>query len=171
MIDGRNGFVLIIYSNILFFLILKLDLYNVLESEIIYLFVVLLLSFFINVLNKSYLGNSGVIILTIYFSFLLIELFNDSTINIKDIYTVLFLPFLDGLRVTIIRLFQKKNVFLADRNHIHHQIKRWDIGLTAIFFVLIIMNSINLYLNISLLSTVLVSLFIYGFLFYFFKKW
>ena len=170
MVDGKNGFALLIFLNVLLYLIIKIHFSYEIKNELFFVSLALFFSFCVNLMNKSYLGNSGIILLSIYIGFLLIELYNYNYISIKDIYSVLFLPFLDGMRVTFQRILYGKNVFAPDKNHLHHKINRWNFGITLIFFSLLLMNLINIFFNLDLIFIIIISFFLYFSLLIFFNK-
>mgnify|MGYP001240910328 FL=1 len=80
--------------------------------------------------NKIFLGDGGSLLLgtfvSIYIFYLLGENYNIKTsfsIN-KALLSIIIMiyPLIDLLRVFIIRIYNKKSPFIADKNHIHHKI-------------------------------------------------
>mgnify|MGYP000027813480 FL=1 len=76
--------------------------------------------------NKVFLGDGGSLFLGGLISYVLINFLNyNSSIsgNINSIILIMiccFYPLVDLVRVVIIRVFNKKSPFDADKNHIHH---------------------------------------------------
>lgn len=136
--DGING------QSLIFFLITFSYLLIVSEKIEFYLFIISILFFllFFNLRNRLFLGDNGIYILTIILSTSLIYEHNvyRSIIFADEIFLLLFLPGLDLLRLTILRLMKKKNPFYGDRNHIHHLlIKKFSLIKTnIILFILAI---------------------------------
>ena len=116
--DGING------QSIIFFIISFSFLAIKSSSPTIYILFIchLLFLLFLNLRNKIFLGDNGIYVLTIILSISLIYEHNvyKSIIFADEIFLLLFLPGLDLLRLTILRLMKGKNPFYGDRNHIHH---------------------------------------------------
>ena len=71
-------------------------------------------------LNKIFIGNSGVNLLSILFSLIFIDLFNRNYILFDQIILLVFLPSIDLVRIVIERLLYKKSPAEPDQNHFHH---------------------------------------------------
>ena len=171
MVDGKNGFALIIFLNIFMYHMFKSNFLSNLNIFDLLFFCTLLIMLIINLANISYLGNAGVILLTMYFSYFLVDKYNSGIISEKEIYCLLSLPFLDGLRVTINRILKKKSPFKPDRTHLHHLIKNWNLGLIFIFLSLIFMSFIALKVNYHFIFIFIISIINYLFLYFIFKKY
>ena len=152
--DGING------QSLIFFLIAFSYLLIVSEKIEFYLFIISIVVFllFFNLRNRLFLGDNGIYVLTIILSTSLIYEHNvfESIIFADEIFLLLFLPGLDLLRLTILRLMKRKNPFYGDRNHIHHLlIKKYSLIKTnVILFVLAIVPII--FFNIFKLNFYLV---------------
>ena len=80
--------------------------------------------------KKIFLGDAGSLLLGTLISIYIFNIFNSNYIikesfNInKAFFSILLLiyPLTDLLRVFIIRIYNKKSPFIADKNHIHHKI-------------------------------------------------
>ena len=80
--------------------------------------------------NKIFLGDGGSLLLgtfvSIYIFYLLGENYNIKTSFIinKALLSIIIIiyPLIDLLRVFMIRVYNKKSPFVADKNHIHHRI-------------------------------------------------
>lgn len=170
MIDGKNGFTILIFLNLFFYIFIKkYSDSEITQSDIIFI-IILMAIFLLNLFDISYLGNTGVILLTIYSSHILIDLYNLGKITEKEIYCIFSIPFLDGLRVTINRILKKKSPFKPDRTHLHHLIKNWNLGLIFIFLGLIFMSFIALKVNYNFIFILIISIINYTFLYFIFKK-
>lgn len=135
MIDGINGLCssykissLII---ILFYLIISEKNGNIIDKNLesvlflknlIIMYICLLLIFlFFNIRNKIFLGDAGVYLSSSIFGYLLIKINKLTSIFTPElIFLILFIPGLDMLRVFIVRIYNKKNPFKGDREHLHH---------------------------------------------------
>lgn len=116
--DGANGIAL---SLCLFFLISIIIKKSFLSPFDIYFFLILLLCLIINVLNISFLGNSGVFLLSIIFSTNFIYEYNVNKLFLCDeLFAIFLLPGMDMTRLVIERLLNRKNIYDGDRNHYHH---------------------------------------------------
>ena len=121
-IDGVNnnviGFLLLIISSII---IIETKNNSFEDLEIYNFFFISLVVFYIfNSFNKSYLGDSGIYILSIYFSVLIIYYVNNSE-YVSPILAVnlLWYPALETLFSIIRKLIYKKNPFKPDTFHLH----------------------------------------------------
>ena len=137
LIDGIDGLasglgaIACLFYAVVFFLI----------DEYFYLFVsvatlgVIIPFFYYNVFGdvnkqkKIFMGDTGSLTIGMIFSFLFIKLLmvdDISSIGNFNIFLLAFSPLMipcfDVVRVVIHRLKNKKNPFLADRNHIHHKL-------------------------------------------------
>ena len=137
LIDGIDGLasglgaIASLFYAVIFFLL----------NEYFYLFVsvatlgVIIPFFYYNVFGdvnkqkKIFMGDTGSLTIGMIFSFLFVKLLmvdDISSIGNFNIFLLAFSPLMipcfDVVRVVIHRLKNKKNPFLADRNHIHHKL-------------------------------------------------
>ena len=129
---------------------------------------ILILFLFYNSLNKIFLGDSGTQVLAFVISYVLIKSYNlNQSFTPEEIFVILSLPGLDMFRLFLLRVFNGKNPFSPDRNHIHHLIgnkfKKFKTFIIIQFFLLIniilfyvIENKINV-----LILTILAYLILY----------
>ena len=129
---------------------------------------ILILFLFYNSLNKIFLGDSGTQVLAFVISYFLINFYNlNQSFTPEEIFVILSLPGLDMFRLFLLRVFNGKNPFSPDRNHIHHLIgnkfKKFKTFIIIQFFLLIniilfyvIENKINV-----LILTILAYLILY----------
>ena len=170
MIDGRNGFVLIVFINCLILLNYKIFLSSNFIYEILIFNIILCFMFIINMLNISYLGNSGTILLSTFIGIILINFYNQHLITEKEIFCIFCIPFYDGLRVSFERLLSKRNLFLPDNNHLHHFPQNWNYGICLITLTLLILNLIAINFQFHIIIFIIITFLIYYILLYSLKK-
>ena len=168
MIDGINGLcALFILINIVYF---KLNYLND-QADIFYIFLILIFIFF-NFMGKTFLGNSGSYLLSSILSYkiLLINSY-ELSLTSEKIFLILLIPGVDMFRLFIVRIWNRKNPFIADSNHLHHlllsylksnQIKTLIIYL-IISFIPISFSSMNLFNDNYL---ILISVIVYFYIVY-----
>ena len=143
MFDGINlqssSYSLLIFFNISFFY----------ESLLIKILIIALLTFsYLNLKNKTFLGDSGSLLLAFIISYFFIKLYNFDYIEFADqVCLYMLIPGLDLTRLFIIRIYNKKNPLSSDRQHLHHLliskfslIKTLTIILFLISFPIILYN-------------------------------
>ena len=193
-IDGLNGLVISYYLIVLFFLFKNNFLTDILKQDlsVIILFYILLLLFLFNISNKLYLGDSGSYVISVIFSFIIINYYNQEVL-ISPYYIILLLwyPCFENL-FSVLRKFRfNKSPIYPDNNHLHQLlfffIKKklnWKNLLTNNFcsliinifnFIVFFIGSIDIFntkLQIYLIvSNVFIYLLVYYFLFNFrYKK-
>ncbi len=170
MSDGRNCLATIYCINIIIFIIFNNSQLNISSVDESLLLISFILIFILNYFSKSFYGNSGILIIAFLISYLLINEFNANKLSIENIYFLLYLPFLDGLRVTFTRVFNKKSPFLSDKNHLHHFPKNWNLSLLILTFLFILNFAIQYITNLNFYLLILYSLISYFFVFIIFKR-
>lgn len=144
--DGMNGLIpsLFLYSCIYYFFkgYEYLDIY----FQILIILSILSISVFIipNFLGITFLGNSGSYFISIIISLLFMDLYSKSILEYSDILMIFYIPLIDGIRVTIKRIYNKQSPFKGDLNHIHHMIKK-KIFKFIFFFILFLPSLINFF--------------------------
>lgn len=166
MIDGINGLcALFILINILY---LKLNYLNY-EKDFFYLLLILIFIYF-NLINKTFLGNSGSYLLSSILGYKILLLNSyDVGLTSEKIFLLLLIPGIDMLRLFIIRILNKKNPFEADKNHLHHLLliylnyKQINVLLVylIISFIPILLSNLNIFNDIYI---ILLSIFFYIFI-------
>ena len=161
-IDGIDG--LAIFETIK--TVLFIELLSV-ENSPIYMLGIIIISLIIPLIfynfkkqHKIFLGDAGSLILGTFISICVFNIFNENYIiknnfNInKGIFSMILLayPLMDLLRVFIIRIYNKKSPFIADKNHIHHKI----LNIVKSHFLVVItiqfISLIFIFVTISLLN-------------------
>ena len=169
MFDGINlqasFYSLFIFLNIMFFFS---------NSLLINILIISLIGFsYLNFKNKTFLGDSGSLILAFIISYFFISLYNLDFINYADkICLFMLIPGFDLIRLFLIRIFNKKNPLNSDRNHLHHiLIARYSLEKTILIILSLISFPIILdYLNINIIYSIPLTFFIYSLLIYLKKK-
>jgi len=134
--DGINGQSLFFFISVFLYLLFLTKRYEFYGFIIIVLIFLLIL----NLKNKLFLGDNGVYALGITLSTSIIYEHNvHNSIHFADeIFLLLLLPGLDLLRLTASRLYNKRNPFYGDRNHIHHLlIKNYSLFFTNIILIIL----------------------------------
>ncbi len=163
MFDGINlqsGY----YSILIFLCIL----FFYLDSLFIKILIISLVCFsYLNFKNKTFLGDSGSLLISFIIGYVFIKLYNLNNINYADEITLYMLvPGLDLIRLFILRIFNKRNPLSSDRNHLHHLlIKKYSLKMTLlIIFSLISLPIILNFFDISNLINISVTVILYLFL-------
>ena len=161
MSDGQNGllvsYFLFIFIFIIFFL--KSDNISYYENYLLFSLTIFLL---LNLFNITFLGNSGVLVISIITYLLISSYYSSNFINSFDIFCLFSFLLLDGIRVTFYRIIRNKPIFKGDQSHIHYMFSSWKVGY-LIFFSFFIFNLLTIYYLINLDSyiKVLVSISLY----------
>ena len=154
MFDGINLqsslYSIIILTNILFFFS---------NSLIIKILIISLIFFsYLNYKNKSFLGDSGSLIIAFMISYFFIKMYNFNIVSYADqIVLYMLIPGLDLIRLFIIRIFKKQNPLSSDRNHIHHLLLR-KYSLEKSLIILLLMIIFPIIFNFLKLSNFIVIL-------------
>lgn len=160
MFDGINGHA----GTYVFFV---MGVFYLISSNQIFLFFILVILFFLyfNLKNFFFIGNSGIFFLGSFISLTFIFLYNNFYIKYaEEIIFVMILPGMDMLRLFFLRILNKKNPFIGDKNHWHHIISI-KFGNTLTLFCTLSVSIITFYLykflNIKTILVILIFLTIY----------
>ena len=172
MADGINGNSSLIF---LYFFILIFDSNNQLNPFLILITLPLIIFLIFNLKNLSYLGDSGVYFISTFISLYLIEHYKTNTTNFacEEIFLILMIPGIDMFRLFCIRIYQKKNPFKGDLNHLHHLlINKFNLTTSLIFYGLLVLwpFSLNSMFDNLVLYLIFINLLIYSFLIFYLKK-
>ena len=154
MFDGINLqsslYSIIILTNILLFFS---------NSLLVKILIISLIFFsYLNYKNKSFLGDSGSLIIAFMISYFFIKMYNFDIIGYADqIILYMLIPGLDLIRLFIIRIFKKQNPLSSDRNHIHHLLLR-KYSLEKSLIILLLMIIFPIIFNFLKLSNFIVIL-------------
>ena len=123
-----------------------------------------LLISYLNYKNIIYLGNSGSYLLGYFIGYIMINSYHNNLINADHVSLLLIIPFIDMLRLIMLRIIKKKHIFLGDNNHIHHTLLK-KIGYHKTLFAIqsLIIFPVLLFLNmqISIFILLPISIFLY----------
>ena len=160
MFDGING-----HSGI--YTVFVMGVFYFFSSNEIFIYYILIILFFLyfNLKNLFFLGNSGVSFLGSFISLTFIFLYNNLYIKfVEEIVFVMILPGMDMIRLFFVRIINKKNPFIGDKNHWHHIISR-KFGNTLTLVCTLIVSLIPFYiyefLNVKINYVLLIFLIIY----------
>ena len=116
MFDGIN-----LQSGIFYFLFFSFVVVITKNISILLLLISIIIFLYLNFKNKVFLGDSGSYFLSVIVAFFSIKLYKyHSAIFSDHVLIFLFLPILDIIRVTILRLLNGKKIFNPDKTHFHH---------------------------------------------------
>ena len=142
--DGING-----QSSIFFIIIFSYLSYKS-PIFVFYFFIIFVLIFILilNLKNKIFMGDNGIYFLgSILIVSLIYEYNQFKTIKFADeILFLLIVPGYDLLRLSITRIYNGKNAFYGDRNHIHHLlINKFSLTITHIILITLTLLPIILF--------------------------
>ena len=156
MFDGIN------LQSASYFLIICTYIVAYLGFDLIIVFTIIFLVLFsiFNYNNRLFLGDSGVYLLTFVSFIYLLKIYNTREIvKIDEIGSLLLLPFVDCCRVVLLRLLNKKNPFVGDREHFHYKLLQkfsYKATITLIFFGSIMPITFYKILNVSFVITIII---------------
>ncbi len=161
MFDGINlqssSYALFVFCNFLIFFS---------DTLIIKILIIALMFFiFLNITNRSFLGDSGTLLLAFVISYFFIKMYNMGYINYADnIILYMLIPGLDLIRLFILRIIEKRNPLSSDRMHIHHLLsKKYTQTKTLIIIFLLICFPIVLdYLGLNSVLIIFITISAYS---------
>lgn len=170
MFDGIN--LQAAFYSIFLLIYLSLNLFN--PHMCLILIISLIFFSFLNLKNKSFLGNSGSHFLGFLFSYLLIKYYNLNTkeVYVEEIILLMLIPGLDMLRVSIKRIIMGRNPLKGDTNHLHHIIKNKlnsNYALLVNFIITILPIIIFKSLKLHFIYIIIFGIIIYYTVFLFFR--
>jgi len=118
-----------------------------------------------NYFGVCFLGNSGSYLVAIVTSILYTQLYIKQIVEYSDILLIFIIPFIDGLRVSVNRILNRKNPFVGDYTHIHHIIRPKRLMVISYFLIVFLPSAINFYFTDYTIYIGLVTLIVY-FVFY-----
>ena len=169
MFDGINlqssSYSIIILSSILFFYTDSLLIKIILISTLTYSY--------LNMINKSFLGDSGSLLIAFIIGYFFIKLYNNKLITYTDeVVIYMLLPGVDLIRLFFKRILLKRNPLSSDRFHLHHLLlsKYFFKKTVVILVVLIILPIFMSHLGINNLFVILIFIFVYTSLLFLISK-
>lgn len=131
-IDGLAGMLGVVISTIfaLFFFIIGLYFYALIAIVIVG-FLIAFLLYNLSDKNKIFMGDTGSMIVGFLLALMTLRFLALDTTQLEKIHvlpenvfivtlSILFFPVIDVIRVIIVRIINKTDVFAADRRHMHH---------------------------------------------------
>lgn len=165
MTDGING--LFLGLSIISFSYIYIS-YEVNNSYILNIILILFVLFFLNKLNFFFMGDSGVYLITTILGVYIMSAYNSKFSSIKsveEIFLLLCIPGIDMFRLFITRLLNKKNPFKPDQNHFHHLLQlKFNNNWTIIVYFLITLIALllkNIDININYSILILIAIYLY----------
>ena len=117
MFDGIN----LQASTYSFFLIIIFIIYMNASIFFIILLIFIIIFKYLNFKNKTFLGDSGSLLISFIISYIFIKLYNENIINYSDdIFIYMLIPGIDMIRLFFVRILMNRSPFSDDRMHIHH---------------------------------------------------
>ena len=171
MIDGINGQA-ISYAIFIFFVFL---LNNILINFSILLIISFLFYLILNLTNKTYLGDSGSLLIGFLIAYIFVKTNNISDGNIfysDEIFLIMLIPGIELVRVAFTRIIKKQHAFSADSSHIHHILIK-NLSFVRSYFIiqiLLIFPYIFYLITKTFFISLCVSVALYTLLIIFFKK-
>lgn len=144
LMDGINCLAISFCITIL--LLLTILNQNHIEIKIV-LIIVCIYLLFLNQKNITFLGDSGVYVLSFAISIFTIETYklDYKIFGPTDILMLFYIPGYDMFRLFLQRIINKKNPFTKDKNHLHHFLKKKKLNLYLIILIYIL-PTISLFL-------------------------
>jgi UDP-GlcNAc:undecaprenyl-phosphate/decaprenyl-phosphate GlcNAc-1-phosphate transferase len=148
LIDGIDGLCILtslLILNWLMFIFSNFTIINiVLAISLVYVFI-------LNLKKNIFLGDSGSLFIGSIIGLNLIYNYNlqsiDGFLPAENIFIALMLPGLDMLRVFAIRIKNKKNPFIGDRNHFHHLLQQKKFKLNSILIIFTLFTAMPILIN------------------------
>jgi UDP-GlcNAc:undecaprenyl-phosphate GlcNAc-1-phosphate transferase len=130
---------------------------------------------YLNMKNKSFLGDSGSLLVAFIIGYFFIKLYNFELVNYTDeVVIYMLVPGIDLIRLFFKRIIQKRNPLSSDRYHLHHLLLlKFSFEKTLIILTALIILPISLsYFGLNKLIIISIFLIIYSILLIFvsFKK-
>jgi UDP-GlcNAc:undecaprenyl-phosphate GlcNAc-1-phosphate transferase len=131
------------------------------SQEIIFILIIsLFLIMYLNLKNKVFMGDSGTLFLGCLISMLVIANYQVGNFSgVDEIFLLMMLPGLDMFRLFVQRIYNKKNPFVGDREHVHHYFLRLY-GYKFSIFLVIVLSVLPLLLNYIFSSKFIIIFFI-----------
>ena len=159
--DGLNGISLTLCLYFFITILTTHNQFNIFYSSIIVAIVLVLIP---NLLNKIFIGNSGISFLSTLLFILFIESYNNNIFFLDEIVLIVFLPTIDTARITIERILNGNSPFTSDKNHFHHLLAK--IFKKEYVFIPYLIFAILPYLLTKIYLLTYVSLILFSFLYF-----
>ncbi len=162
-INGNSGLIFLCYFMIIF-------IHNSQLNVFLFIIVISIIIFlFFNFKNLLYIGDSGIYFISIFISLYLIDSYNQNLTNLscEKIFLILMIPGIDMFRLFCVRIYNKKNPFEGDLNHLHHIfMKNFKLSYSLILYTSLILWPFIIlkFTNFNVLFLILLNLIFYFFL-------
>ena len=171
LFDGIN------LQSISYFIIIFVYLLIYSNFKIICLALIISLIFllYMNFKNYLFLGDSGIYLLSFIASFIFIYEHNifKTILFADEIFILMMMPGIDMIRLVVLRMINRKNIFKGDREHIHHLlVKRFSLINSNLVVISMTIFPILLFklFNLSILNIIIFFLISYIFVLSFIFK-
>jgi len=138
---------------------------NILPNLNVIILICCICFLYFNYNKKLFIGNNGVLITGLLFSLMFVKFYNSPTnyFYADEIFLYMAIPGFDLIRVSFFRLLKGRNMFLGDRNHLHHLLLKIHTPLKSVLLTqcLIIIPAIYALFTKQYLLGCLVSLLFY----------
>ncbi len=164
MFDGLNLQSSVLYSSFLLIFYIK-----GVDHKFLLVFLLSLVFFsYINLKEKSFLGNNGSYFLSFLIATIIISDHNwNKNYYVEEIFLYMMLPGIDMIRLSILRFLNNRSPFEGDNNHIHHLLMRkFNYRKTIIIIFLFIFSPILLFNLFKINPLVLILLFLAIYIFF-----
>ena len=144
-IDGINGLAPLIGLSWFIYILFKLP--YLFHAYFIFL-IFMIFFLYLNLKNKSFLGDSGNYIISSLISILIISenLSNPNIFFVEEILLMFLVPGLDLIRLFLLRIKKKQNPLKGDLNHFHHLlIKKYNLNSSLIIYCSLVIIPLLLY--------------------------
>ncbi len=138
------------------------------NSLFIKILILTLLSFsYLNYKNRTFLGDSGSLLIAFIISYFFIKLYNLNYIQYTDdVVLYMIIPGLDLIRLFMLRIFNKKNPLNSDRLHLQHLlISRYNLNKTLLIIITLFVFPVLLnYIEMQNIITIILTILVYSIL-------
>ncbi len=160
MFDGIN-----LQSSSYLFIVLFFLFFVTNFSLFIFLLIIFVLTFkYLNFRNKSFLGDSGALLISFILGYIFIKLFNNKIILYSDeVFIFMMIPGIDMIRLFFERIKKRRNPFSHDRLHLHHLLlaKYGYFKTICIIILFIILPIFTNYIGIMKLNIIITTFIVY----------
>jgi UDP-GlcNAc:undecaprenyl-phosphate GlcNAc-1-phosphate transferase len=149
--DGINGLSTMLL--IFWIIYIKFFLFADFSLSGISLLLIILIIFYHIYQGKYFMGDSGVTASALIIGLLSINSYNvqvTKNIYVEELFLLFFIPGLDMFRLFLQRIYNKKNPFVSDNQHLHHLlIKKYKLSHCLIFYFIISFLPLLIYKNFN----------------------
>ena len=166
MADGINGNSSLIFLSYIFILF---ETNIILNDFLLLIFVSLIIFFIFNIKNKIYIGDSGIYFVSTFLALYTIYRYKYgiNLLSCEKIFMTFMIPGIDMFRLFCKRIYNRKNPFKGNLNHLHHiLINKISINKTLLTYVALIIwpNMIYNLFEIQPYYLIIINIIIYSIL-------